>query len=78
VIITLYSKPGCHLCEDARDLLDALALAHGFAVNEIDIEADAALLAAYRFEIPVVLLNGEEIARGRLDARAIEKRITSR
>jgi glutaredoxin len=69
--ITLYSKPGCHLCEEARALLDELGQDLGFAIEEIDITTDAALFARYRYEIPVVMKDGVELARGRVSEREL-------
>ena len=66
MIVTLYSKPGCHLCEEARELLDDLALEYEFTIDEVNIEEHAALFAEYRYEIPVVMANGVELARGRI------------
>ena len=56
--VTLYAKPGCHLCDDARDTLEAvLSDFDGRAVlTEIDIEEDAALMRQYGEEIPVVMI----------------------
>lgn len=71
MIITLYSKPGCHLCEEARALVDELAPERGFRVEEINIETDPTLFEEYRYEIPVVLMDGTEIARGKVDERAL-------
>ena len=71
MIATLYSKPGCHLCEDVRAFLDELAPERGFTVDEINIETDSALFARYRYEIPVVLMDGREVARGKLDERTL-------
>jgi glutaredoxin len=71
VIITLYSKPGCHLCEDVRTLLDELAPERGFVVEEVNIANDPALFEQYRYEIPVLLMDGHEIARGKIDERAL-------
>ena len=79
--LTLYSKPGCHLCEDLAELLDELRPAWGFSVSEIDITRDAELFARYRHEIPVLMWGTVEIARGRVDARDLLDRlkaITSR
>ena len=64
--VTLYSKPGCHLCEDVRAALDELQSELDFAIDEIDITRDAALFARYQFEIPVLLKDQKEIARGRI------------
>jgi glutaredoxin len=71
VTVTLYSKPGCHLCEELRELLGELAIDRGFTIDEINIESDATLFAAYRYAIPVVLVDGSEVARGRIDERQL-------
>jgi glutaredoxin len=72
--LTLLSKPGCHLCEDLRALLDELQPAHGYAVEEVDITTDEGLFARYRYEIPVLLRDGVELVRGPID----ECRLTTR
>ena len=64
--LTLYSKPGCHLCEEVRALVDELQPLYDFAVEETDITRDPDLFARYRYEIPVLLKDGREIARGRV------------
>jgi glutaredoxin len=71
VILTLYTKPGCHLCEDLRATLDELQPEHGFSLEEIDIAAHPALFARYRYDIPVLLKDGREIARGRISDREL-------
>jgi glutaredoxin len=71
VTVTLYSKPGCHLCEQVRELLADLAVERSFTIEEINIERDAHLFAAYRYAIPVLFLDGTEIARGRIDERQL-------
>jgi glutaredoxin len=73
--LTLYSKPGCHLCEDLAALLDELQPEWGFSVNEIDITRDVDLFARYRHEIPVLLCGTAEIARGKVDARDLLDRL---
>jgi glutaredoxin len=55
--LVLYSRPGCHLCDDARAVLDEV----GEPYEEIDIESDDALHAAYLERIPVVALDGVEL-----------------
>ena len=69
--LTLYSKPGCHLCEDVRATLEELKGDHTFALDEIDITTDAELLARFRFDIPVLLRDGKEVARGRITDREL-------
>ena len=69
--LTLYSKPGCHLCEDVRALLDELQPEAGFQIDEIDITSDRELFARYRYEIPVLMKDGKELARGRITDREL-------
>jgi glutaredoxin len=71
VTLTLYSKPGCHLCEEVRALVDELQPLYDFAVEETDITRDPDLFARYRYEIPVLLKDGREIARGRITDREL-------
>ena len=63
--ITLIGKPGCHLCDVARETIDTVvkqleseASAPDITFEELSIFDDAALLAQYADEIPVVLING--------------------
>ncbi len=59
--LTLIGKPGCHLCDDARDAVAAVIAEPGFTsevtVEELSIADDAALAELYSEEIPVVLIN---------------------
>jgi glutaredoxin len=59
--VTLLGRPGCHLCEDARALLERIRTEHPFALEEVDIEADDELLRRHLERIPVVLVDGEEV-----------------
>lgn len=57
-VVTLYSKPGCLLCEEAKDALLLVQKTQPFDLVEINIEDQPALLAEYGEQIPVILLNG--------------------
>jgi glutaredoxin len=59
--VTLYGRPGCHLCDDARTALRRMRQHHEFALREIDITTDDALHARYLERIPVIALDGEEL-----------------
>ena len=59
--ITLYGRPDCHLCDDARAVLDRVRATHPFSLVEVDIEADDELFKRYLERIPVVVLDGEEL-----------------
>jgi glutaredoxin len=59
--VTLYGRPGCHLCDDARAALERVRATHPFALDEIDITGDDDLHARYLERIPVVALDGDEL-----------------
>ena len=59
--VTLYGRPGCHLCDDARAALESMRADHDFEIDEVDIESDDRLLARYLERIPVIALDGEEL-----------------
>lgn len=58
--LTLLGKPGCHLCEEAREVLARVAADLGVPWEEADVTGDARLYAEYGDRIPVVLLDGKE------------------
>jgi glutaredoxin len=58
--VVLYSRPGCHLCDDARRVVRAVALHHPFSFEEVDIESSDGLLREYGVRIPVVTVDGAE------------------
>lgn len=58
--ITLYSRPGCHLCDDARAVIERVCAELGESYVEQSIEDDPALKARYAEEIPVTLVDGRQ------------------
>ena len=76
--VTLLTRPGCHLCDDAREVLVAVAATHPFILDERDIEADDATFKAYLERIPVVLLDGRELYDFFVDAEDLRARLTRR
>jgi glutaredoxin len=58
--VVLYSRPGCHLCDDARVVLERVRADLPFELVERDIESDDGLLRAYLERIPVVEIGGVE------------------
>jgi glutaredoxin len=65
--VTLYSRPGCHLCDDARTVIERVCADLGESYDEVDIDADEALLARYADEIPVTLVDGKQHDFWRVD-----------
>jgi len=67
--VELYTRRDCHLCDDAKEIL----LRYGLAPREIDIDGDAALLDRYTHCVPVVVIDGKERFRGRIDERLLRR-----
>jgi glutaredoxin len=74
IAITLYSRPGCHLCEDMKAVVArAIAGRSDVTVTEVDISTNPALEARYGTEIPVLLVDGRKVAKYRIDERALAR-----
>jgi hypothetical protein len=73
--VTLYGRPGCHLCDDARAALERVRACHPFHLDEVDIESDDALLKRYLERIPVIALDGEELFDLFVDEEALARTI---
>ena len=61
--ITIYSKPDCHLCDLAKQVVERCRKKVDFSLEIVDISQNAELFERYRNDIPVILLDGTEIAR---------------
>jgi glutaredoxin len=59
--VTVYGRPGCHLCDDALAVLERIRADAPFALRTVNIEDDDALLRAYLERIPVVAVDGDEV-----------------
>ena len=75
--VRLYGASGCHLCENARRVLELVRAETVFELEQVDIEGDPELESRYRERIPVVLIDGEEAFTFFVDADALRRRIAS-
>lgn len=74
--ITVYSRPGCHLCEQAIEALIALhEEGYGFELHEVDIESEELLLRRLLEKIPVVEVDGVVVSELILDEAAVRARL---
>jgi glutaredoxin len=73
--VIIYSKPGCHLCEEAKEAMRAAKCAGEFTLDEVNIENDPELLERYKDDIPVVTFNGVEAFRHRVASEEFRRRI---
>ena len=73
--VTLYGRPECHLCDDARAALKHMQASTPFDLHEVDIETDDALFKRYLERIPVVALDGEELFDHFVDEEALRRKL---
>jgi hypothetical protein len=80
IVLRLYSRPGCHLCEDMKAVVDRVAGAHAgpIKVEEIDISMDAGLEVRYGLEIPVLEIAGRKVAKYRITEPELRQALESR
>ncbi len=71
--VTLYGKPGCCLCDDARAAVRELGERHRFQLEEVDVSLDPRLHRAYGERIPVVAVDGQEACELRVDSAEVER-----
>ena len=71
--ITFYTKPGCHLCDDARAVVEQVAEETGTAWIEVDISTDDELMREYGEQIPVTLVDGVPHDFWRVDAARLRR-----
>ena len=74
--LTLYSKPGCHLCDEMKAVIEAVRRRVPLTLHVVDISTDAALSERYGLEIPVLFVDGRKAAKHRLTERELEARLT--
>ena len=73
--VILYTRAGCHLCEEAKEEIRRVRAEIPFSFRSVDIDRDPALVALYNEEVPVIFVNGEKAFRYRVDAVELRKRL---
>ncbi len=73
--VIVYSRPGCHLCDEAKAVIENSNCSDRFTLEEVDIESDEELLKKYKYDIPVVTIDGVEAFRHRVDREEFESRV---
>ena len=74
----MYSRPGCGLCDSAREVIRAERMRTPFDYREVDISGDDTLELEYGIRIPVVLVDGRELFEIRVDARRLAQAVAGR
>jgi glutaredoxin len=73
--VTIYTRPGCHLCDEAKASIVASGCANDIAIEEVNIDDDAALQEQYKYDIPVIFINGIKSFKHRVDAREFKRKL---
>jgi hypothetical protein len=76
--LTIYSRPGCHLCDQMKGLVSRVAVSVPVALEEIDISGDAELERLYGIEIPVLMVDGKKVAKYRIGEAELLKLLRAR
>jgi glutaredoxin len=75
--VTLYGKPGCHLCDDARAIVTQVCAELGVTWSEIDITQDEQLVKEYGDQIPVTFVDGRQHDFWRVDPVRLKRALTT-
>ena len=80
VNVDIYSRPGCHLCDDMKAVVKQVVrdVDGSASINEVDISTDPALEALYGIEIPVLMIDGKKAAKYRVTEDALKKMLAGR
>lgn len=73
--ITLYSRPGCHLCEEAKAAIAPLLREFGAVLREVNIDEDAVLKDRYGWDIPVIFIGAHKAAKHRVDVAQFRRQL---
>jgi len=72
--IEIYSRPGCHLCDEAKEVVDRVGRRVPFNVSVINIDDDPEMQKLYGEQIPVVFINGNKAFKYHVDEAELEKK----
>jgi glutaredoxin len=76
--VTLYTRKGCCLCDDAKQVLESVRGRAVFELYEVDIDTDAGLRNTYNDEVPVIAINGRKAFKYRVSERELLKKLAAR
>ena len=78
ISLTIYSRPGCHLCDEMKAVIERVGRSVPLTVDEIDISRDAELDERYRLEVPVLMVNGKKAAKYRITEEELTRILAGR
>ena len=78
IAVTIYSRPGCHLCDEMKAVVARVARSVPLALEEIDISSDPELEERYGLEIPVLMIAGKKAAKYRVSEEELRRLLIAR
>ena len=76
--LTIYSRPGCHLCDEMKAVVHRVSASVPLTLDEIDISGNAELERLYGVEIPVLMVDGKKVAKYRIGESELLRVLTTR
>jgi hypothetical protein len=76
--VIIYSRPGCHLCDEMKAVVERVSRSVPLAIQEVDISGDPVLEGDYGLEIPVLLVDGKKTAKHRITEKELRKVLKGR
>ena len=73
--VTLYTRPGCHLCEEAKAAIAPLLREFGASLREVNIDEDPVLCERYGSDVPVIYLGAHKAAKHRVDVAQFRRQL---
>lgn len=76
LVVTLYTRAGCHLCDEAKQQMTPLLAKFGAELRVVDIDSDPALRTQYTNDVPVVFLGERKVAKHRVDLEQFRRQLS--
>ncbi len=76
--VIIYTRPGCHLCDEAKEAMRAADCPAAYTLSEVNIESDRDLLERYQNDIPVIMIDGKEAFRHRVKPAEFKSQVLKR
>ncbi len=73
--VVIYSRPGCHLCDEAKASMFSAGCDDDFTLEEVNIDEDPELKERYRFDIPVITIDGIKAFKHRVDSKEFKRKL---
>jgi len=73
--VTLYTRPGCHLCEEAKAVIAPLLRESGATLREVNVDENPALKERYAWDVPVIFIGARKAAKHRVNAEQFRRQL---